>query len=185
MSCRPDSGPLFCRIMSKARSNTSTLPQQAEAFARCELCRLSGQTVVLGEGPPDARIMLIGQNPGVQEDQAGRPFVGRAGRYLDEVLKRYGLDRKRLFITSVVKCRTPHNRKPSRREIEDCMPLLVEQIRSIRPGKVVLMGEVAWKTPRLAGIEYIETYHPAAAMRFPRIRAKFEADMARLGEADD
>lgn len=137
--------------------------------------------IVLGEGPLDAEIMLVGQNPGAEEDKQGRPFVGRSGKYLNQVLAKNNINRETLFITSVVKCKTPGNRKPTKKEIEDCLPLLIEQIKSIKPKLIVLMGEVAWQTPRLEGIQYVETYHPAAAMRFPLIREKFEADFKKLG----
>ncbi len=137
--------------------------------------------IILGEGPTDAKVMLIGQNPGAEEDKQGRPFVGRSGKYLDKILRENNIKRETLFITSVVKCKTPGNRKPTRREIEECLPLLIEQIKNINPKLIVLMGEVAWQTPRLEGIQYLETYHPAAAMRFIRFRTKFEADFQKLG----
>jgi len=125
--------------------------------------------------------MLIGQNPGAEEDKQGRPFVGRTGKYLDKVLARNGIPREKLFITSAVKCRTPGNRRPTQSEIDACMPFLLRQIKDISPELVVLMGKVAQLTPRLEGIEYLETYHPTAAMRFPRIRREFEADFEKLG----
>jgi uracil-DNA glycosylase len=136
--------------------------------------------VVAGGGPKDAQIMLIGQNPGREEAKQGRPFVGMSGKYLEIVLRKNGLDRGKLYITSVVKETTPGNRKPSREEIERWMPHLLEEVRRIRPRIVVLMGTVAWKTPRLQGIDYIETYHPAAAMRFPAARERFERDFKEL-----
>jgi uracil-DNA glycosylase len=129
---------------------------------------------------PTRKIMLVGQNPGSKEAELGRPFVGRAGNYLNSVLKKYGLERSQLYITSVVKETTPHNRIPNSEEIKRWMPLLMEEIKLIRPKIVVLMGKVAWQTPRFKGIEFIETYHPAAAMRFPKIRQKFENDFEKL-----
>ncbi|MFH1031429.1 MAG: uracil-DNA glycosylase [Chloroflexota bacterium] len=137
-------------------------------------------TVVLGEGPSKARVMLVGQNPGAEEAKQGRPFVGRAGKYLDVVLKKNGIDRHRIYITSIVKETTPHNRPPTSQEIERWMPELLEELKRIKPEIVVLMGKVAWQTSRLPGIEYIETYHPAAAMRFPGARARFEKDFKNL-----
>ncbi len=133
-----------------------------------------------GEGPEDARVMLIGQNPGKEEVKQGRPFVGRSGKYLDRALEKTGIDRSGLYITGAVKIPTPHNRKPTRQEIRQWKPALEHEIKKINPEIIVLMGTVAWQTPRYAGIKYIETYHPAAAMRFPKIREKFEADFARL-----
>jgi uracil-DNA glycosylase family 4 len=137
-------------------------------------------TVVAGEGPQNAEIMLIGQNPGHEEAEQGRPFVGKSGKYLDAVLKKNNLDRSKLYITSVVKETTPRNRRPSAQEIRYWMPYLLEEIWQVKPKIIVLMGKVAWETPRLDGVNYIETYHPAAAMRFPRARKKFENDFARL-----
>jgi DNA polymerase len=138
------------------------------------------ETPLYAEGPTDAKIMLIGQNPGREEVKTGRPFVGRSGKYLDKVLKKHGLDRNQLYITPVVKEPTPNNRKPTAQEIAHWMPVLENEIKKIRPEIILLMGRVAWHTPRFTGIDYIETFHPAAAMRFPKIREKFEKDMALL-----
>jgi uracil-DNA glycosylase family 4 len=137
-------------------------------------------TIVAGEGPPNARVMLIGQNPGAEEAKKGRPFVGRAGKYLDKVLRDNHIDRSTLYITSVVKETTPGNRKPTAQEVSYWMPYLLEEIRRVKPKIVVLMGKVAWETPRLENIKYLETYHPAAAMRFPKVRKKFEDDFKKL-----
>jgi uracil-DNA glycosylase family 4 len=139
-------------------------------------------TTVAGEGPQNAEIMLIGQNPGREEAQQGRPFVGRSGKYLDTVLRNNNLGRSKLYITSVVKETTPRNRRPTAQEVRYWMPYLLEEIRQVKPKIIVLMGNVAWKTPRLEAIDYIETYHPAAAMRFPGVRQKFENDFERLGK---
>lgn len=133
-----------------------------------------------GEGPKGAEVMLIGQNPGREEIKQRRPFVGRTGQYLNKVLQQYHLDRERLYLTAVVKEGTPHNRKPTAREISRWLPSLETEIKTVNPAIIVLMGRVAWKTPRFEGTDYIETYHPAAAMRFPKIRTKFEKDMDRL-----
>jgi uracil-DNA glycosylase family 4 len=132
------------------------------------------------EGPENADVLLVGQNPGKEEVRQNRPFVGRAGRYLDHILREKGIDRKGLYLTSVVKEPTPGNRKPTADEIRRWMPVLLREIRTINPEIVVLMGRVAWGTPRMSGIEYIETYHPAAAMRFPKIKKKFDKDISFL-----
>lgn len=132
------------------------------------------------EGPKNAAVILVGQNPGKEEVKHNRPFVGRAGKYLDRVLQEKGIDRKELYLTSVVKEPTPGNRKPTSDEIKRWIPYLMREIREIHPSIAVLMGRVAWKTPRIKDIEYIETYHPAAAMRFPKIQRKFEKDMETL-----
>jgi len=137
---------------------------------------------VFGEGPRPAEIMLIGQNPGREEVKQGRPFVGRSGRFLNQVLAENGLEREKLYITGAVKEATPGNKKPAAKQIEHWRPYLLTEIGEVKPKIIVLMGEVAWKTPRLPGIQYIETYHPAAAMRFPKIRQKFRADFGRLSK---
>jgi uracil-DNA glycosylase family 4 len=136
--------------------------------------------VKYAEGPANARVVLVGQNPGREEVRQNRPFVGRAGKYLDRVLREKGIQREQLYLTSVVKKPTPANRKPTAGEIRHWMPRLVREIKKINPEIVVLMGKVAWETPRIKGIEYIETYHPAAAMRFPKAKQKFEKDMSIL-----
>ncbi|MBI2831071.1 MAG: uracil-DNA glycosylase [Chloroflexi bacterium] len=169
---------------SGVRMDIAELNRKISACKKCTLC-LDGGSPVPGEGPPDAGIMLIGQNPGAEEARVGRPFVGRSGKYLDSVLEKNGIRRDRLFITSVVKCKTPGNRKPAPAEIATCMPCLLEQIKLLKPRTIVLMGEVAWKTPRLESIRYMETYHPAAAMRFPKIRERFEEDFKKLKEYYD
>jgi len=138
------------------------------------------EATVYGEGPGDARIMLVGQNPGKEEAKRGRPFVGRSGQFLNQILKEVGLEREKLYITAAVKQTTPHNRKPNKAEIERWRPYLLREIERVKPEIVVLMGEVAWQTPRSEGVRYIETYHPAAAMRFPRFREKFKEDFGTL-----
>jgi DNA polymerase len=124
--------------------------------------------------------MLVGQNPGKEEVKQERPFVGRSGKYLNSVLRKSGLDRRKFYLTGVVKQPTPRNRKPTAEEIKRWMPSLVAEIKEVKPDIVVLMGRVAWRTPRFEGIDYMETYHPAAAMRFPKIRQKFERDIGKL-----
>jgi uracil-DNA glycosylase family 4 len=139
-----------------------------------------GEEIVYGEGPSDANIMLIGQNPGKEEAKQGKPFVGRSGKYLNGVLLKNNIERSKLYITSVVKETTPRNRKPTGQEISYWMPFLVEEIQRVKPKVIVLMGEVAWKTPHFEAINYIETYHPAAAMRFPKARERFERDIRKI-----
>ena len=124
--------------------------------------------------------MLVGQNPGTEEDKTGKPFVGRAGKFLNKVLAQNGLDREEIFITNIVKHVTPQNRKPLPDEVESCAPYLTQQISLIKPKVVVLMGAVAWQTPRVAGVEYFETVHPSAAMRFTKMRKRFEEDFRQL-----
>ena len=158
------------------------LEELIERIKKCRKCSLwkDAENAVPGEGPSNAKVMLVGQNPGEEEDRTGKPFVGRGGKFLNTILDKNDIKRERLFITNVVKHKTPNNRKPNIAEIQACMPYLIKQIKEIEPEIVVLLGKVAWQTPRMESIEYIETYHPAAAMRFPVIREKFEQDFKTL-----
>ena len=151
-----------------------------EQIRKCRKCRLweDAKHAVPGEGPSDAKVMLVGQNPGAEEDKTGRPFVGRAGKFLNKVLAENGFNREELFITNLVKHTSPKNRKPLPDEIEACAPYLEEQIKTIKPKLVVLMGTVAWQAPRLEGVEYAKTVHPSAAMRFTKMRKRFEEEFA-------
>jgi uracil-DNA glycosylase len=155
-----------------------------EQIQKCRKCRLwqGARNAVPGEGSLSAKVMLVGQNPGAEEDKTGRPFVGRAGKYLDKVLTHIGLTRDNMFVTNVVKHISPKNRKPLPDEIAACTPYLLEQIKRIKPKIIVLMGAVAWQVPRIAGITYVETYHPSAAMRFTKMKKKFETDFNLLSE---
>ena len=153
-----------------------------EQIRKCRKCRLwqGAKNAVPGEGPDTIRVMLVGQNPGAEEDKAGRPFVGRAGKFLNRVLAKNGIDREEMFVTNIVKHVTPKNRKPLPDEISACVPYLISQVRMLKPKIVVLMGVVAWQAPRVEGVEYIETVHPSAAMRFTKMRKRFEEDFATL-----
>ena len=135
-----------------------------------------------GEGPANAKIMLIGQNPGAHEDEVGRPFVGRSGRFLNKVLAEKGLKREDLFITSIVKHVSPKNRKPYQDEVAACLPYTLAQVAVIKPKIIVLLGETAKAMSRLEGIEYLEVVHPSAAMRFKKMRDKFQTQIAELAK---
>ena len=150
----------------------------------CKKCRLwqGAKHGVLGEGPLNAKVMLIGQNPGAEEDETGRPFIGRAGKYLTKVLAENGIKREDLYITNIVKHVSPKNRKPYTDEVEACLPYLITQINSVKPKMIVLLGASAKGAPRLAGIEYIEVIHPSAAMRFNKMGDKFRDQIAELAK---
>ena len=161
-----------------------SLDSLAAEICRCKKCRLwmNSKNAVPGEGPADARVMLIGQNPGAEEDKTGRPFVGRSGRFLDSMLRRNEVDRRELFITGVVKHTSPGNRMPKKDEVEACMPYTLKQIELIKPKIIVLMGALAKTLPKQEGIIYVTTVHPAAAMRFEKNKKTFEEDMVKFGE---
>jgi uracil-DNA glycosylase len=151
-------------------------------MSNCRKCALwkEAKNVVPGEGPPNARIMLVGQNPGSEEDIAGRPFIGRSGKFLTKTLAEYGINRDQIFVTNIVKHVSPKNRKPTAEETKTCLSYLVNQIRIIKPKIVVLVGASAREAPREEGIEYIEIIHPSAAMRFTKMRTKFRDQIATL-----
>jgi len=151
----------------------------------CKKCPLYKTAMhgVPGEGPKNAKIFLIGQAPGREEDKTGRPFVGRSGRYLDAQLARIGLARSDVFISSVVKHFPPRNRVPTSEEIGACKPYVLRQLAFVDPKIVVLMGKVAEGLKDegiLDGKTVIVMPHPAAAMRFPKVAKRFERDFDRL-----
>jgi DNA polymerase len=150
---------------------------------------------VPGEGPYYARIMLVGEAPGREEDLSGRPFVGRAGRLLNSVLESVGIPRENVFVTNIVKCRPPRNRRPTKRERDTCKEAYLQrQIDAIRPRLVVLLGRTAAQAllgveslKRVRGrvvcrgrTEYLCTYHPAVVLRNPRRRRTFSKDLQKL-----
>lgn len=161
----------------------------------CTACRLSETrtNVVFGVGDPDARLMLVGEAPGKNEDLQGEPFVGAAGQLLDELLAGIGVARSEAYIANVIKCRPPGNRDPRPDEIESCKGYLREQIRMIHPAVVVTLGNFATKLllrtetgiTRLRGRRFdwwlgatlIPTFHPAAALRGrPAVREQMKED---------
>ena len=159
--------------------------------------------IVNGVGPARAKIALVGEAPGEKEDLAGVPFVGRAGKFLDSVLSKSGLERQDLFVSNIVRCRPPENRKPRTDEMESCLPYLLEELKIARPAVVVAMGSAA--ITALTGIRgkigpnigkkieicsgdflftVIPCYHPSAAMRNRVLREKFEKVIASLAKID-
>lgn len=154
-----------------------------EVYA-CKKCRLwqGAKHGVPGEGPLSAKVMFVGQNPGADEDEVGRPFIGRAGKYLTKTLAEYGIKREDIYITNIVKHVSPKNRKPFDEEVRACLPYLITQIRIIKPEIIVLLGASAKETPRMEGIEYIQVTHPSAAMRFTKMGEKFRQQIAELSK---
>ncbi|MGD0643318.1 MAG: uracil-DNA glycosylase [Candidatus Bathyarchaeia archaeon] len=150
----------------------------------CRRCRLwqGAKHAVPGEGPLNAKVMLVGQNPGAKENETGRPFVGRAGKFLNKVLAENGIKREEIFVTNIVKHVSPQNRKPFSDEVAACLPYLTTQISIIKPKIIVLLGASAYGNPRVEGIEYIEVIHPSAAMRFNKMKLKFQEQIAALAK---
>lgn len=163
-------------------AGTFPCPSEAAGCTRCPLWK-ERTNVVWGAGPVPARIMLVGEAPGYYEDKNGRPFVGRAGVKLNELLTRAGLTREEVYISNRVKCRPPGNRDPLPKEREACYPWLEEEIGAVMPEVVVLLGRTAATMAfpgavmkdirgavRVMGSGahtaiYLATYHPAAALR--------------------
>jgi len=118
------------------------LSEIAEKVASCERCRLfeSRTNTVPGEGDEDSDLVIVGEGPGRQEDKQGRPFVGRAGRKLDDILGSVSIAREEIYITNIVKCRPPENRAPRQDEMESCFPYLEAQLATINPSVVVTLG---------------------------------------------
>jgi uracil-DNA glycosylase family 4 len=162
----------------------------------CTKCILShGRThSVPGEGPEDADIIFIGEAPGFHEDRQGRPFVGAAGKFLEELLATVDLKREDVYITNVVKCRPPGNRDPQSEEIAACKPYLDGQIDLIRPRLIVTLGRFSMQryfpgasisrihgqAKRVGNVIYYPMFHPAAALHQPRWRNLVEEDMLRI-----
>jgi DNA polymerase len=169
----------------------------------CELCRLA-QTrtqVVFGVGNPDAELMFVGEAPGFHEDKQGFPFVGQAGKLLDQLLAGIGLERSDVYIANVLKCRPPGNRDPMPDEIEACEGYLFRQIELIQPTLVATLGNFATKllSGKQAGITRVHgqeqevtlgggrvllypLYHPAAALYTPRMLEVLQDDFRRIPE---
>jgi DNA polymerase len=176
---------------------TRTLALIDEEIRACTRCPLSETRTraVPGEGPLDAEIMFIGEGPGFHEDRQGRPFVGAAGRFLEELLASIGLQREQVFITNVVKCRPPENRDPAPNEIEACVPYYLDrQIALIDPRVIVTLGRFSMARffpgksisrihgqPRREGGRIIfPMLHPAAALHLRELRESIEQDMLKI-----
>jgi uracil-DNA glycosylase len=173
-----------------------SLEEVAKAVAGCVACPLAKSRLrtVPGEGPAPADIMFIGEAPGYHENQQGRPFVGPAGRLLDELLTSIDLARKDVFIANVVKCRPPNNRDPQPEEIAACSDYLDTQIALVNPKVIVTLGrhsmakffpgETISKIHGVARVRDGRTcfamYHPAAALHQPALRQTLFRDMAKL-----
>ena len=166
---------------------------QASVCTKCDL-QYSRKLAVPGEGPADAEIMFIGEGPGFHENEQGRPFVGAAGSFLEELLASIGLKREEVFITNVVKCRPPGNRDPQSEELEACSNYLERQIQAINPKVIVTLGrfsmarflpnakisQVHGQAVRVRGRLVVPMYHPAAALHQPSLRSAVEADFVQL-----
>jgi uracil-DNA glycosylase family 4 len=174
----------------------SELTDLCEQIKVCRKCILAeGRThAVPGEGPEHADILFIGEGPGFHEDRQGRPFVGAAGKYLEELLGTIGLRREDVYIANVVKCRPPGNRDPQPDEIAACRPYLDKQIDLIHPRLIVTLGRFSMQRyfpgasisrihgqpKRVGNVIYYPMFHPAAALHQPRWRSLVEEDILQI-----
>ena len=165
----------------------------------CKKCRLytNRTTIVLGTGNKNAQIMLIGEGPGADEDIQGVPFVGKAGKLMNQALVGLGFQRDELYITNIVKCRPPGNRNPENDEAMACMDYLRTQVLLVKPKIIVLLGSVALKNilgeeygltasrgkwVEKNGIFYLPTWHPAALLRDEEKKIDFWKDLKSVKE---
>src|ERR1700733_10333548 len=168
---------------------------------RCKLHQQGRKQIVFGVGNPRAELMFVGEGPGADEDTQGEPFVGRAGQFLNNMIKAMGLRREDVYIANIVKCRPPGNRQPERDECETCSPFLMRQISPAQPKALLALGATAAKNllainapmselrgrwydfkpagsdPSWAGARLAVTYHPAFLLRDPRQKAEAWKDL--------
>ena len=179
-----------------------TLNELSASLRDCRQCRLaSGRTqVVFGTGNPHATIMFVGEAPGYYEDKQGEPFVGAAGKLLNELLASIGLSRSDIYIANVIKCRPPNNRDPQPDEVETCKPFLLNQIQLIQPHLVCTLGNFATQTllNKKVGITKVRgraiplsefvvfpLLHPAAALHQGNLKSVLVEDFQKLKEVLD
>lgn len=189
----PVAAPVAAPPLQDATVRTLDWPALQAAVAACRACDLceSRRQTVFGVGDPQARVMLVGEAPGEQEDIQGEPFVGAAGQLLDQILVALGLARSQVYIANTLKCRPPRNRNPQPAELAQCAPFLTRQIELVAPRVIVAMGRfaidqlLASDAPigRLRGqvhrwreVPVVVTYHPAYLLRQPVDKAKAWAD---------
>jgi len=171
-------------VVPISQTSPETLDKIKMELGECTRCRLhSDRThIVFGEGNPSARVVLVGEGPGREEDRLGRPFVGPAGKLLDHIIAAMGWRRQDVYICNVIKCRPPRNRDPLPDEIESCGPFLRRQLLAIRPEAIFAVGSFAAKfllssqrpisrlrnrVYQFEGIPVVPTYHPAYLLRNP------------------
>ncbi len=185
----------------EARSEWARLESEILNCTRCRL-HTSRRKAVPGEGNVSSQVVFIGEAPGEKEDEAGRPFVGPAGKLLTELIELIGFKREDFYITNVIKCRPPGNREPQDDEIEACLPYLIRQLQLIKPKLIVALGRHAGRTLfRLTGLKWtsitashghvfhgkiaglsvkvVPTYHPASALYNPSLKKTLEEDFKK------
>ena len=192
----PSDQPEPIEIGAARHPDSSALdwPQLRDTVASCTLCPLheSRTQTVFGVGDTDADWLIIGEAPGAEEDRRGEPFVGRAGKLLDEMLRAVGLGRERVFIANILKCRPPNNRDPKPDEAAACRHYLERQIELIQPKIILAVGRIAaqqllhsdapvgqlrGRLHQLNGVPLVVTYHPSYLLRSPNQKRKAWDDL--------
>lgn len=171
--------------------NWEKLEKSIEGCKKCKLCS-NRNNIVFGQGNKEADIMFIGEGPGADEDKQGLPFVGKAGKLMNEAFKGLGINRQQVYIANIVKCRPPQNRVPEQDEAEACLNYLRNQVILIKPKIIVLLGSTALKNIlgkeygitstrgkwiEKKGIKYMPTWHPAALLRDENKKIEFWKDL--------
>ena len=181
----------------KENFSCNSLEELENFINNCDKCKLSKvrKNIVFGEGPPNARLVFVGEAPGMDEDLTGKPFVGQAGKLLNDIIKAMGLTRDEVYICNIIKCHPPHNRDPERDEIEMCLPFLEAQLSLIQPEIICAIGRISaqsliredfkitrergqWQSFR--GIPLMPTYHPAYLLRYPQAKKAVWEDMQQI-----
>ena len=189
------SGPSLFDAADKIEGDT--LERIREDLGECTRCRLHERRhkIVFGTGTPAAKLVFVGEGPGADEDAQGLPFVGRAGKLLNQMIEAMGLKREDVYICNVVKCRPPENRAPEKDEVATCSPYLMRQIDAIRPQVIVCLGSIAAQTMlstnqgisrfrgqwlEFRGTRLLATYHPAYLLRNPAAKPEVWKDLQKV-----
>lgn len=195
-----DGGPQEHTIPSPEKLTYHSLQDLEQFIGECERCKLSkGRNhIVFGEGNPRARLVFVGEAPGMEEDLTGKPFVGQAGKLLTDIIKAMGLTRDEVYICNIVKCHPPRNRDPEAEEIEICLPFLKAQITLIQPEVICTLGRISaqslvdkslkitrdrgrWRS--FMDIPLMPTYHPAYLLRYPQAKRQVWEDVQGVMKA--
>jgi DNA polymerase len=183
----------------KREQRNQSLEEVRKALGDCRRCKLhrTRRTLVFGEGNKKAKLMIIGEGPGFEEDVQGKPFVGKAGQLLTNILLSIHLQREEVYITNIIKCRPPQNRNPEPDEIQSCNPFLLRQIQAIQPRIICALGTFAAQTLlktdakitslrgkfyEFEGIKVFPTYHPAYLLRNPERKREVWEDMKQISK---
>jgi uracil-DNA glycosylase family 4 len=195
-----DRGPQAHAIPSPEKLPYHSLQELEQFIGDCDRCKLSkGRNhIVFGEGNPHARLVFVGEAPGMEEDLTGKPFVGQAGKLLTDIIKAMGLTRDEVYICNIVKCHPPGNRDPEAEEIETCLSFLKAQITLIQPEVICALGRISaqslvdkslkitrdrgqWRS--FMGIPLMPTYHPAYLLRYPQAKRQVWEDVQDIMKA--